>query len=107
MSEFFELLCGPQASQLNVENKESYHFNPQVMLKNLGFIFCHIWNAQIPGETGFFKSFVSHPDFSLESFVKAKSVLRNHTLLPENLLMILEEISSQVNHYTYIIRKLM
>lgn len=63
---------------------DSYHFNPQAMLKDLCLILSRLWAAEhgVPPVGGFFHSMAAYPDYSHKAVAKAVSVIIGHNLLP-------------------------
>jgi hypothetical protein len=98
MCEFLESLCGPEASQLKVQNMDSYKFNPQEMLTNLCTVLLRIWQVEKGGQLvgGFLYCMASYPDYSHKAVSKAVQVIGSHQLLPGSEVEQLREMLSQV-----------
>ena len=103
MCEFLESLCGPEASQLKVQDMDKYKFKPQEMLTNLCTILLRIWEVERMGDLlgGFLYCMASYPDYSHKAVSKAVYIISSHQLLPVKTVEELSNMLSQVNVCAY------
>ena len=84
---FLNVLCGPRASDLKVNDMEQYNFNPRHLLSQITTVMVRIWkqdehNRGSHGSTNTFTvALATSPEYSKETMAKVFSVIQRTKLI--------------------------